>query len=200
MEATAVVTDALGRIQESLGRALKGLTAEELHRQPKDDCNSIAWLAWHLTRVQDDHLSDLAGKEQAWTADGWHAKFGMEPDPKDIGWGYTPAQVAAFRAPDTQTLLGYYAAVLDRSKAYLATLKPADRLYLYSDGLTETANPKGRPFGLERLLAILDEFAAQPLEDVAQSLMLRNAEWREDKNPQDDISLLGLEWRGREGA
>ena len=126
MEAAAAVADALGRIQQTLERALKGLTAEELHRQPKDDCNPIAWLAWHLTRVQDHHLSDLAGREQAWTADGWHVRFGMEPDPQNAGWGHTSAQVAAFRAPDAGTLLGYYTAVLDRSKAYLASLKPAD--------------------------------------------------------------------------
>ena len=126
MEATALLTNALGRISQSLERALKGVTAEEMHRQPRADCNSMAWLAWHLTRVQDDHLSALAGREQAWTADGWHARFGMEPDSKNAGWGHTPEQVAAFRAPSSQALLDYHTAVLDRSKAYLATLKPAD--------------------------------------------------------------------------
>ena len=126
MEAIEMVANALVRVQGGLERALTGQTIDDLHRQPKEDCNSIAWLAWHLTRVQDDHLSDLAGREQAWTADGWHAKFGMEPDPKNAGWGHTPEQVAAFKTPDAQTLLDYYTAVLDRTKAYLASLSPKD--------------------------------------------------------------------------
>ena len=126
MEAATFAADALGRISRGLERALKGITAEEMHRQPREDCNSIAWLAWHLTRVQDHHLSSLAGREQAWTADGWHARFGMEPDPENAGWGHTPEQAATFRAPDSQALLDYYTAVFDRSKAYLATLQPAD--------------------------------------------------------------------------
>ncbi len=126
MEGAQVVADALERIKGTLERAVTGLPNDDLHRQPRDDCNSIAWLAWHLTRVQDDHLSNLAGREQAWTADGWHARFGMEADPHNLGGGHTPEQVAAFRAPDTQTLLDYHNAVLERSKAYLETLATAD--------------------------------------------------------------------------
>ena len=125
MQATDVFGEALVRVQESLERALSGLTNEELHRQPRSDCNSIAWLAWHLTRAQDDHIASLAGQEQMWVADGWHERFGMEPDPSNIGFGHTPEQVAAFRAPDAQTLLDYHNAVLGRSKAYLASLPAA---------------------------------------------------------------------------
>ena len=33
--------------------------------------NSIAWLVWHLTRIQDDHVADVAQTEQVWTAGGW---------------------------------------------------------------------------------------------------------------------------------
>ena len=126
MEAIELVAGALGRIKEGLERTLTGLTEEELHHQPRGDCNSIAWLAWHLTRVQDDHLSSLAGQEQAWTAGGWHTRFGMETDPQDIGFGHTPEQVAAFHAPGVEPLLDYYSAVLERSKGYLATLGAAD--------------------------------------------------------------------------
>ena len=55
METKAIVLDALDRIRSILHRTLTGLTLDDMHRQPSSDTNSIAWLTWHLTRVQDDH-------------------------------------------------------------------------------------------------------------------------------------------------
>ena len=81
MEAKDIVLDALDRIRSILHRTLTGLTLDEIHRQPSHDTNSIAWLTWHLTRVQDNGISGLFDQEQAWISEGWHAKFGMEPDP-----------------------------------------------------------------------------------------------------------------------
>jgi hypothetical protein len=126
MDAKDLMLDALGRIRSVLHRTLTGLTLDEIHRQPQADANSIAWLAWHLTRVQDVSVSGLAGQEQAWVSQGWHAKFNMAADPDDDGFGYTPEQVAAFRAPSVQTLLDYHESVQERSKTYVAGLAPAD--------------------------------------------------------------------------
>jgi hypothetical protein len=126
MEAKDIVLDGLDRIRRILHRALNGLTLEEVHRQPRFDSNSIGWLTWHLTRVQDNGLSGLFGQEQAWLSEGWHAKFHMDADPDNEGAGHTPEQVAAFRAPSVQTLLDYHDSVLARSKAYVAGLAPAD--------------------------------------------------------------------------
>ena len=126
MEAMEIVAMALKRIEGSLEKALDMLTEEDLHRQPRSDCNSIAWLAWHLTRVQDHHLSGLAGLDQTWTEDGWHAKFNMDPDPENVGWGHTPEQVANFRAPNAGILHEYYRAVLNRSRTYLIGLQSED--------------------------------------------------------------------------
>ena len=126
MEAKDVILDGLERIQRTLHRTLDGLTLEEVHRQPGPDANSIAWLAWHLTRVQDTGVSGMAGQEQAWISQGWHAKFHLAPDSENDGFGHTPAQVAAFRAPTVQTLLDYHDSVVARSKAYVEGLAPAD--------------------------------------------------------------------------
>ena len=126
MEGRELVADGLGRVQTILHRVVDGLTLEQLLYQPKERCNSIAWLAWHLTRVQDHHLSDLAGIPQTWVDEGWHAVFNMAPDPTNTGGGHTPEEVAAFRTPDGAALLGYHDAVCRRSKAYLDTLSPAD--------------------------------------------------------------------------
>ncbi len=126
MDPKDVIVDGLGRIPRVLNLALDGLSAEQLTFRPSEQTNTIAWLAWHLTRVQDHHLSDLAGREQAWIADGWHARFGKPPDPTDTGQRYTPEQVAAIRPANPQLLLDYHNAVYQRSVAYVQTLSPND--------------------------------------------------------------------------
>ena len=126
MELQALLTDAYSRVVDALAEVLNGLGREDLDRQPTPDTNSIGWLAWHLTRVQDDHVSDLMGEQQLYIKDGWHARFDRPADPKDVGWGHTLAQVAAFRSPDPQTFLDYHRAVFERTKGFVARLKPAD--------------------------------------------------------------------------
>src|SRR3970040_1002914 len=80
--------------------ALKDLSPEELRAPPKP---YIAWLVWHLSRVQDANFSGLMERPQLWIADGWHARFNMPPDPKDYGSGHrhTREQVGVCRHRQT---------------------------------------------------------------------------------------------------
>jgi hypothetical protein len=105
MEAAALVLDALGRVREMLRGALKD-SSEELLARPKPH---IAWLVWHLSRVQDANFSGLMERSQLWIADGWHKRFNMPPDPKDYGSGHsqTLAQVEAFTVTDKPLLLDH---------------------------------------------------------------------------------------------
>lgn len=126
MEWQDLLTDGYERVLGTLKLVLKGMSADDLNWRPRDDCNSMGWLAWHLTRIQDDHISDLMEEEQLWIKDGWHARFNRPADPADIGFGHTPEQVAAFRAPDARTIIDYHSAVLERSKAFFRTLSRDD--------------------------------------------------------------------------
>jgi len=126
MEGAALIADALGRVNGILHRSLKGAPAGMLCRMPAPHANSMAWLAWHLTRVQDDHISDLAGLPELWASEGWRARFGMEPDDEETGQGHTFKQVAAFKVKAARVLLAYQDAAFERSKAYLAKVRPAD--------------------------------------------------------------------------
>jgi hypothetical protein len=126
MEWADLLIDGYSRVLEALEEVLEGLTQDDLVWQPRPDCNSIGWLVWHLTRVQDDQIADLMGLEQVWTEDGWHAKFNRPPDPEDTGFGDTPEQVAAFKPPDVETMLAYHRAVVERSKSYILTLSKSD--------------------------------------------------------------------------
>jgi hypothetical protein len=126
MQIRDVLLDAFGRIDEGMRQTLQGLTPEQLAFRPHDEANSIGWLAWHLTRVEDDHMSDLAGRPEAWVADGWHRRFDKPADEEDTGFGYSSAQVAAFRPSSAALLLEYFAAVHARTREYLRGVEPAD--------------------------------------------------------------------------
>ena len=114
--------DVLGELEHTLS----GLTDEDLSWQPHPACNSIDWLAWHLTRVQDSQIAHLMDEEQLWTKEEWHARFNRPADEKDVGFGHTPEQVADFKSPDIQTLLDYHKAVLERTKRYLLSMSESD--------------------------------------------------------------------------
>lgn len=126
MECRDLVIDALGRVEEDVRRALEGLSAEQLAFRPAEHANSIAWLAWHLTRVEDDHVSELAGRRQAWLEERWHERFGRPADKDDTGFGHPPDQVASIRPDSPRVLLDYHAAVHKRSMEYLKTVSCSD--------------------------------------------------------------------------
>ncbi len=126
MEWYDLLSDGYGRVLEFLEHVLDGLTQGDLNWQPRNDCNSIGWLAWHLTRQEDVQIASLMGEDQLWISDKWYAKFNRPSDPGDVGFGHTPDQVAEFKFPDTQTLLDYNRAVLERSKRYFLTLSKTD--------------------------------------------------------------------------
>ena len=126
MDWQEILINGYGDVLGALERILSGLTDEDLNWQPRPDCNSIGWLAWHITRVEDSQIAYLMGEEQLWTSQGWHAKFSRTADSKDIGFGHTPEQVADFRVPDIQSLLDYSKAVCERTKDYLLSMAEAD--------------------------------------------------------------------------
>jgi hypothetical protein len=125
MNTSELLIDAYGRIQEVVHDVVDGLDDKTLSTRPDGKGNSIAWLIWHLTRIQDDHLADAGGYEQVYTAEGWHERLGLPFDPADTGYGHTAQDVAAVVVPAEQ-LAGYYDAVHARSVEYLKGLSDED--------------------------------------------------------------------------
>jgi hypothetical protein len=122
---TELLVDAFQRVRDGVHPATNGLTPEELAWRPDPEANSIAWLVWHLTRIQDDHVSGLAGRPQAWTGGGWFERFGLPLDPADTGYGHDPETVGAVRA-DARTLLDYFEEVHEHTLDYLGTVTDDD--------------------------------------------------------------------------
>ncbi|WP_330231530.1 DinB family protein [Nocardia sp. NBC_00508] len=120
-----VLTDAYERIKETVHEAVDGLGEDDLVHRLDPGANSIAWLVWHLARVQDDHIADVAGVEQVWTAQGWHDRFALPVDKTATGYGDRPADVAVIRAP-ADLLTGYYDAVHEQTLRFVRELEDDD--------------------------------------------------------------------------
>jgi hypothetical protein len=125
MNISELLLDGFGRIQEVVQAAVDGLDDKTLATRPEESGNSIGWLVWHLTRIQDDHLADAGGYEQVYTADGWHERLGLPFDAADTGYGHSADDVAAVRLSSEQ-LTGYHDAVHARSVEYLKGLTADD--------------------------------------------------------------------------
>lgn len=123
--ATDLLMDAFDRVRESVHGAVDGLDREALTGRVDPDANSIAWLVWHLTRVMDDHVAEVAGTDQVWLADGWVERFGLPFEPHEHGYGHSSQQVAAVDV-DGQLLQDYHDAVQDRVVAYLRGLDDSE--------------------------------------------------------------------------
>jgi hypothetical protein len=126
MTPAELLVDAFSRIREGVHEVVGGLTADELSHQPAPGANSIAWLVWHLTRIQDDHVAEVAGREQVWAEDGWARRLALPFTPRDTGYGHTPEQVAGVRVSSGELLTGYFDAVHERTLEFVAGLGPGD--------------------------------------------------------------------------
>ncbi|MFJ6699052.1 DUF664 domain-containing protein [Streptomyces sp. NPDC091272] len=126
MRSSDVLVEGYGRIKEEVRAAVEGLSADELSRQVPEGANTLGWLVWHLARVQDDHISDVAGREQAWTEDGWAERLGLPVANSDTGYGHTAQQMASVRVASAADLLGYYDAVHERTLAFLSATGDED--------------------------------------------------------------------------
>jgi len=125
VSSTELLVDAVNRVKEVVYEAVEGLTDEQLAYRVDEDANSIAWLVWHLSRVQDDHIADVAGIEQVWTAGGWQKRFNLPLDRLATGYAHGSKEVASVRA-SAQDLLEYHDAVCEQTIAYVRTLTDAD--------------------------------------------------------------------------
>lgn len=121
-----LLVDGFSRVHGLVHRVVDGQSEERLTARLDPDANSIAWLVWHLTRVQDDHVADVAGTDQVWTSGGWAERFGLPFEPAAIGYGQSSDEVAKVRGVPAELLAGYHDAVHAATVAYVQKLTDAD--------------------------------------------------------------------------
>ncbi len=126
MASADVLVDAFDRVRSVVHSVVKGLSADQLAERIDGRANSIAWLIWHLARVQDDHIAGAGGLQQVWTAGGWSDRFGLPFDDTEIGYGHSSEQVSAVRVSSGDLLTGYYDAVHEQTIGYVKNLVDSD--------------------------------------------------------------------------
>ncbi len=133
MSSRDLLMDAFERIRDAVHPAVNGLSADDLAFRLDAETNSIAWLVWHLTRIQDDHVAELAGRPQVWTESGWVSRFGLPLAPGDTGYGHGPDESAKVVA-DGALLLGYFEDVHESSLAFVRSLDETELERVVDDG------------------------------------------------------------------
>ena len=77
---------------------------------------------------------------------------------------------------------------------FAARLAPGDRLYLYSDGVSEAMNAGAEDFGVAGLVTSLAETRGEPLGLTVRELRRAVGRWRGGRDRlDDDLTLLALE-------
>jgi len=150
MAGSDVIKTSLERNWGMVDRAVDGLDDAMLGRLIDGQVNSIAWLLWHMTRVVDVFTQTrLQGKPQLWIQDGWVEKWGLSEDPETTGQGWTAEQVAAWKVPSKDDLLGYFEATKIEARKYLDGLSDADL------NATRIVPPATEPRFVSEMLGIL---------------------------------------------
>jgi len=126
MDVAALLLELYGRIPPLVREAVDGLDPQHLVEMPAPGANSIAWLVWHLIRVQDHHVAELLEVDQLWVDGGWADRFGLDRDPQDHGYGHTAEQVAAVRPEGPDVLVEYLEATWARTRTMLERLTASD--------------------------------------------------------------------------
>jgi hypothetical protein len=126
MDISLLLLELYGRIPPLARQAVDGIDVDRLTESPSPGANTIAWLVWHLSRVQDHHVAELLGANQIWMDGDWARWFGLDPDPSNTGYGHSAEEVLSVRPERADVLLEYLDAVDRRTQAMLRELTPGD--------------------------------------------------------------------------
>ena len=169
VNASGLLSDVFERIRQEVHGVLDGVRQHHLTFQPEEESNTIAWLVWHLTRIQDDHVAAVAGRGQTWIVDGWKERFRLPFDDADTGYGHGPKEVLDVTAT-SEILTGYYDAVHHATTQYVRTLDDA--------ALDRVVDDRWDPpvtLGVRLVSVISDD-----LQHVGQAAYLRGLAERKD--------------------
>lgn len=158
-----LLVDAFGRVREEVHAVVGGLTPDDLTARVDPGANSVGWLVWHLTRVQDDHVSDAAGTTQEWVTGDWVTRFALPYARLATGYGHSARQVGRMRVESARLLTGYHDAVHDRTVRYVRELADADLDRVVDEGWSPAVT-----LGV-RLISVLSD----DLQHVGQAAFVR---------------------------
>lgn len=74
-------------------------------------------------------------------------------------------------------------------------LHEGDRLFLYSDGVTEAMNAAGEQFGVDRFLQVLSQSRAWALQEAVDAVVAAVTNWQGAEKRHDDLAIMAIELR-----
>lgn len=168
MDVSALLMDGYGRIAEEVRRVVTGLSTDRLGTRPAPDANTVSWLVWHLTRVQDDHVADAFGVGQVWH-DGWAERSGLPFPPDATGYRHSAHEVEQV-VLSGDFLLGYHEAVHVRTLGLLADVTPEDL-----DRIVDTSWDPPVSLGVRLVSVLADDLQHVGQAAYVRGLLLRSA-------------------------
>ena len=126
MRTMQLLEDGFGRVQEVVRQVAEGVSSEDLARRVDPGANPLGWLLWHLARVQDAQVAEVAGTTEVWTSGGWAEQIAPPYAASDTGYGHTSEQVGQLRVPAADLLTGYLDDVTLATVTYLRGLADED--------------------------------------------------------------------------
>ena len=76
-------------------------------------------------------------------------------------------------------------------------LDKGDKILLYTDGLLENRNPTGDFFGKQRFYDSLQKYRNNSIQELVASVYTATVDFRRQATPDDDVSILGVEYSGQ---
>jgi hypothetical protein len=105
--------------------AIKQLDEPQWRGRPHPGVNTVAWLLWHMARVEDVGVNRFAADRPQVLEDGWVDRLAVGR--RDVGTGMSDAEVDDFSARvDLHALRGYWDAVTRRTPEVVASLRGSD--------------------------------------------------------------------------
>lgn len=81
---------------------------------------------------------------------------------------------------------------------YELQLEPGDKLFLYTDGVPEAENKKNEMFGTERMLKALNADGYAPVEELLRNVRKAVTEFIDGAEQFDDLTMMAIEYIGKE--
>jgi uncharacterized damage-inducible protein DinB len=123
IEVKEVLTRSLNESWRYLTEATDGLTQEEITWSPAPHCNSLAFILWHVARVEDIWINSVIRHVTGvYSTQGWKEKVGTPA--REMGFGYTVEQLQAWPVPKLEDLREYAREVHENTLTFLESLTP----------------------------------------------------------------------------
>jgi serine phosphatase RsbU (regulator of sigma subunit) len=93
---------------------------------------------------------------------------------------------------------GYLIGALDKTKNGVASVRmnKGDRLLLFTDGIIESRNKEGKFYTYHRLMDYIDKNSHLPPKEFVNGLVRNLEEFTEGEDPEDDRTILYVEYAG----